>query len=196
MIKTIAMLREEYKDYVNPTEKIRRLVQQGDLIPIVRGIYETNRSTPGHYLASIIYGPSYLSFEFALGFYALIPEAVYNFTSATFEKKKKKEHKTPFGVFSYRDVPSDVYPYGIHLHSENEYGFQMASPEKAICDMLYKVASVRNKLEVEQLLFEDLRVDKDAFWELNLLELYELAGRYKTMNHKLLRKLIRRRLEE
>ena len=32
MIKTIAMLREEYKDYVNPTEKIRRLVQQGDLL--------------------------------------------------------------------------------------------------------------------------------------------------------------------
>jgi len=196
MIKTIAMLREEYKDYVNPTEKIRRLVQQGDLIPVVRGIYETDRSTPGHYLASIIYGPSYLSFEFALGFYALIPEAVYNITSATFEKKKKKEHKTLFGVFSYRDVPSDVYPYGIHLHSENGYGFQMASPEKAICDMLYKVASVRNKMEMEQLLFEDLRVDKDAFWELNLLELYDFAGRYKTMNHKLLRKLIRRRLGE
>ena len=195
MIKTIAMLREEYKDYVNPTEKIRRLVQQGHLIPIVRGIYETDRSTPGHYLASIIYGPSYLSFEFALGFYALIPEAVYNITSATFEKKKK-EHKTPFGVFSYRDVPSDVYPYGIQLHSENGYGFQMASPEKAICDMLYKVASVRNKMDMEQLLFEDLRVDKDAFWELNLLELYDLAGRYKTMNHKLLRKLIRRRIEE
>ena len=194
MIKTIAMLKEEWKDYVNPTDKVRRLVQQGDLIPIVRGLYETNRSIPGHYLASIIYGPSYLSFEFALAYHSLIPEAVHGFTSATFEKKKRKEFSTPFGLFIYRDVPNKVYHFGIELHSEDGYGFQIASPEKAICDTLYKVSPVGNKKEIEQLLFEDLRIDRDAFWNLNMVELFEIAGVYKTMNHKLLQKLIRRRI--
>mgnify|MGYP001314848454 CR=1 FL=1 len=76
MIKTTAMLREELNSYVNPTAKIRRMADEGKLIPVVRGIYETDKNTPGHYLAPIIYGPSYLSFEFALAYHSLIPEKV------------------------------------------------------------------------------------------------------------------------
>ena len=106
MIKTTAMLMNELKEYVNPTAKIRRLVDGGKLVPIVRGLYETDGNIPGYYLAPIIYGPSYLSFEFALAYYSLIPEAVYNFTSATFEKKKEKQYTTPYGTFTYSDVPS------------------------------------------------------------------------------------------
>ena len=43
-----------------------------------------------YYLADSIYGPSYLSFEFALEYHSLIPKAVHQFTSATFEKNRKK----------------------------------------------------------------------------------------------------------
>ena len=137
MIKTTAMLTDELNEYANPNAKIRRLVDVGQLIPVVRGIYETQGSIPGYYLAQIIYGPSYLSFEFALAYYSLIPEAVYNFTSATFEKKKAKIYSTHFGMYTYRDVPSEAYPIGLVLHIENGYGYQIATPEKAICDMLY-----------------------------------------------------------
>lgn len=42
MIKTTAILRNELKEYVNPTAKIRRLVDSGELIPLVRGLYETD----------------------------------------------------------------------------------------------------------------------------------------------------------
>ncbi len=80
---------DELKKYVNPTAKIRLLLDSGKLVPIIRGLYETDASIPGYYLAPIIYGPSYLSFEFALAYYSLIPEVVYNFTSATFEKKRQ-----------------------------------------------------------------------------------------------------------
>jgi hypothetical protein len=58
MIKTTAMLLEELKEYVNPTAKIRRMVTSSELIPVVRGIYVTDKNIPGYYLASIIYGPS------------------------------------------------------------------------------------------------------------------------------------------
>lgn len=195
MIKTTAMLLAELKEYVNPTAKIRRLVDDGTLTSIVRGLYETDRSIPGYYLAPIIYGPSYLSFEFALAYYSLIPEAVYNFTSATFEKKKAKQYDTPFGIFTYRDVPSEAYPVGIILRSENGYGFQIASAEKAICDELYKLPPVKNRSELEQLLFEDLRMDEEEFSHLNKADLLEISERYHTQNHKLLQAYIRRRMK-
>ncbi|MDD3361788.1 MAG: hypothetical protein PHW34_08975 [Hespellia sp.] len=89
MIKTTSMILNELKQYANPADKLARLVQSGEYTKIVNGLYETSPSVPGYLLAESIYGPSYLSFEFALSYHGLIPEAVYAFTSATFEKKKK-----------------------------------------------------------------------------------------------------------
>jgi len=195
MINTTAMLMDELKEYVNPTAKIRRFVDRGELVPVVRGLYETDPNIPGYYLAPAIYGPSYLSFEFALAYYALIPEAVYNFTSATFEKKKAKQYETPYGTYTYRDVPSEAYPVGTILHSENGYGFQIASPEKAICDELYIVSPLQNRAELERLLFEDLRIDQDEFFRLNLSDLLEIANCYHTQNHKLLQAYVRRSMK-
>ncbi|MBN2882083.1 MAG: hypothetical protein JXN10_01030 [Clostridia bacterium] len=195
MVKTTAMLINDLKDYVNPTAKIRRLVDNGKLVPIVRGIYETDAGIPGHYLAQVIYGPSYLSFEFALAYYSLIPEAVYNFTSATFEKKKIKRYMTPYGLYIYRDVPGEAYPLGIFMHSENGYGFLIASPEKAICDVLYKISPVRNRRELERMLFEDLRIDEDGFFNLNLVDLIELSTHYHTQNHRLLQAYVERSIK-
>lgn len=186
MIKTTAMLVDELKDYANPVSKIRRLVASGELVSIVRGLYETDKNVPGYYLAGSIYGPSYLSFEFALSYHSLIPEAVYQFTSATFEKKRRKQYATPYGTFTYRDVPSEAYPYGIELHEENGYGFQLASPEKALCDQLYTISPVKNRTGLEELLFRDLRIDDSAFWKLDIPLLTELTGRYHTQNHRLL----------
>ena len=94
MIKTIDILKEELRGYSNPVAKVKRMIDEGTLTPIIRGLYETDASVPGYLLAATIYGPSYLSFEFALSFYGLIPEAVYNFTCATYEKKKTKQYKT------------------------------------------------------------------------------------------------------
>lgn len=195
MIKTTKILLEELKEYVNPTAKIRRLVKNKELFPVVKGLYETDANIPGYYLAPAIYGPSYLSFEFALAYHSLIPESVYNFTSATFEKKKAKRYRTPYGTFTYRDVPSGAYPLGITLYSENGYGFQIASPEKAICDQLYKTSPLKNKSELESLLFDDLRIDKDEFFGLNMIDIYEMAKCFHTQNHKLLQSYIRRRVK-
>ena len=129
MIKTIAMLRDELNDYVNPDAKIKRMVAEESLFRIIRGIYETNRNVSGYYLAGIIYGPSYLSFAFAMSYHGLIPEAVYTFTSVTYEKKKRKIFDNIFGIFTYRDVPSKVYSYGVDLKEENGYFYWIASPE-------------------------------------------------------------------
>lgn len=90
MIKTSQMLYEELSEYSEPANKIMRMVKEGTVIPIIQGKYETEKNIPGYYLAPVIYGPSYLSFDFALAWHSLIPEAVYTFTSATCMKGRRK----------------------------------------------------------------------------------------------------------
>ena len=191
MIKTYAMMMEELRGYRSPANKLGRMVKEGSCTQIIRGLYETERKTPGYLLAGSIYGPSYLSFDFALSQYGLIPEAVYAFTSATFEKKKSKKYHTPFGTFTYRDVPSDVYSYGVRLQREGEYIYQIATPEKALCDKHYTLSPIKNKEELDQLLFEDLRIDEINFAKLDKNRLVKLCEMYHSTNMKMLKKLVR-----
>ena len=192
MIKTTAMILEELKNYSSPASKLSRMVKSGDYIPIIKGLYETNPSTPGYLLAGSIYGPSYLSFEFALAFYGMIPEAVYTFTSATYDKKRSKRYQTPFGTFTYRDVPMKAYPIFVEIMREGEYAFQIASPEKAVCDLLYTKSPVANQKELYALLFEDLRLDEQEFYRLDFNKISVLEKRYGSTNIQKLNGLLRR----
>ena len=192
MLKTYRVLMDELKGYVNPAAKIARMVKAGEIVRIKQGLYETDPHADSVVLAEAIYGPSYLSFEYALSYHGLIPEAVYQYTSATFEKKRTKLFETLFGVFSYRDVPSPVFPLGVQMILQGENSFRLATPEKALCDELYKFPPCTNRTELEQLLFEDLRIDKEAVLGLNLAELMDLASLYQTKNHKLFLSWIRR----
>jgi predicted transcriptional regulator of viral defense system len=187
MIKTTGILLDELKSYASPNKKIESMVKQGELTPIIRGLYETDKNTPPHYLAASIYGPSYLSFEFALAYYNLIPEAVYVCTSATFEKRKSKRYQTPFGLFTYRDIPSGAYPYGVEQHIENGYCFLLATAEKAICDQLYKMPIITSRRQLEEMLFEDLRIDDSEFAKLNFNDMIEIADNYHSTNLKILK---------
>lgn len=193
MIKTINMLRDELNKYSNPDAKVKRLVAKGTLIPIRRGLYETDRSVPGYCLASSIYGPSYLSFEFALSYHDLIPEGVPNYTCATFEKKKQKRYATGFGMYIYRDVPSEAYPASVLLVIENGYSYQIATAEKAICDMLYKTSPLKNLKGLRDYLFSDLRIEPEDFYKLDRNDLQSLCALYKTQNHRLLESLLRKK---
>lgn len=193
MLKTTSVLMDEYRSYTDSAGKIKRLADKGIIIPVVRGLYETDKNTPGEYLAAAIYGPSYLSFEFMLSRYSLIPEAVYTFTSAAFEKKKSKIYHTFFGTYTYRDVPSDAYPLDVILKTEAGYSMAVASPEKAVCDLLYTISPCRNQKEFSFLLFEDLRIDENEFRKLDMQKLREISGYYHTKNHHLLISMINRR---
>lgn len=191
MIITYDLLLEKYRNYKAPKNKISRLVKDGTYTKVCKGVYETEKNTSGYLLSSVIYGPSYLSFDYALSYYGLIPEAVYTFTCATFEKKKEKKYMTKFGTFTYRDVPSQTFPFEIVLKEENGYYYKIASPEKALCDKLYTVSPVRNKKELISLLFDDLRIDTDAFDQLDKKKLLQLIKLYRSTNLKILEKIVR-----
>ena len=196
MIKSTAILLEELKNYQNPMVKISLMVKKRELFPITRGLYETDPSIPGYYLATVIYGPSYLSFEFALAYHGLIPEAVYQFTCATFNKRRRKIYTNHFGHYSYRDVPPLAFPIATVLYKENGYSFVIAKPEKAICDSLYTYEPCSNQKELRSLLFDFLRIDEDVFFELDLKLMMEIAQYYHTKNSKLLVSIIKKRINK
>lgn len=191
MIITFDDLAIRYKDYTDIKGRIRRDIQTGKLTQVARGVYESNVNTDGKYLAGIIYGPSYLSFDYALSHYSLIPESIYNtYTSATFNKRKIKRYENSFGLYIYRDIPNAVYNLGVNIVEENGYSYQIASAEKALCDKLYSLQPVKNKRELNMLLFSDLRIDKILFDKLNKDDIMQLAPLYKSTNLKLLMKII------
>ena len=192
MIKTTAMLVEELSRYASPKSKLSRMAERGLVVPIVKGLYETDKSTPPYLLAASIYGPSYISFEFALSYYGLIPEAVYAVTCATVDKKKTKRYVTPFGTFIYRDVPSRAFPLALKIVKEGGYYFRIALPEKALCDKLYAQAPAANLSELEYLLTDDMRMGPSGLRSLDSSLIEMLAQNYRSTNVNKLRSFLRR----
>ena len=66
MILTNNIIKNNLQEYSNKNTKICRKVKNGKLIKIINGLYETDPNVNGYLLAGSIYGPSYLSFDFAL----------------------------------------------------------------------------------------------------------------------------------
>lgn len=153
------------KGYKRPNDKISRLLAEGDIIKVKRGLYILSapyRTAPisKPLLANLIYGPSYVSLDFALSYHGLIPEGVFELCSMT--PKRVKNYNTPLGRFTYTHSFDSLYGIGL-VSEENMDGscFLIASPEKALCD---KVLFTRNLTAqsvqaMRSFLQDDLRID-------------------------------------
>lgn len=194
MVITTSILKKQYKDYSNPLDKIKREVDSGALIRLYKGLYETNRNVDPFFLAPLILSPSYLSFEWALSYYGLIPEKVVAITSASLKVRKNKTYINFFGRFEYSDVSPEVFSEGLANLSNGEYAVRIATKEKAICDSLSKWRVVNSVKELKELLFEDKRIDEDEFKTCDFGLLLRLASLYKKTNLTLLSKFIKEEL--
>ena len=182
MLKTIYNLKNEYSNYKNVLCKISSEEKKENLIRLKRGLYETDKNTNPILIANHIVSPSYISFETALSYYEMIPEKVYTITSASFNKKKEKIIKNQLGIFTYTDIPKNVYSDSIIIDTSKEYGFLIATKEKAILDMLYKVKTVKSKKEIERLLFDDLRINENDFRKLDFESMRSIGKKYLDKN--------------
>lgn len=191
MIYDAWVLKEKLsKDYAAPKNKIQQLKKNGEFVRIVKGLYETDAQVFPPSLAVSIYGPSYISFEYALSFWQMIPEKVSEYTSATLGKHRSKYFKTPLGNFSYSDVPEKVFPYDVLLQNMAGRQYLLASKEKALCDLLYKKKPVKNLSEMKALLFDDLRIDEEIFSQLEKETLQFICPLYAKSNLNFLLKLV------
>ena len=81
-----------------------------------------------------IYSPSYVSLEWAMSHYRLIPEGVYTITAVT--SLKTRSWNTPIGSFSYRRVKPALM-FGYRLITHDGIAYKLAEPEKLMLDYLY-----------------------------------------------------------
>jgi predicted transcriptional regulator of viral defense system len=150
------------RDYASPRARITRMIRSGEVIQVRRGIFlDAKEDYSLKSLASVIYGPSYISFEYALAHYGLIPERVNILTSAVYSKNKNRVFHTPVGDFYYYYLPAAVYPYGVVRQEENNQSYLIASQEKALCDSLYKIKGVASLKALKSLLFDDWRMERE-----------------------------------
>lgn len=159
---------------------IKRTICKGYLVPIRRDLYLIkNFNGPllnSFEIATIVYGPSYVSFESALSYHGWIPEAVRVTTCASV--KRAKEFETPIGVFSYEHIPIKAFSLGVGQHQQGALTLFIASPVKALADMIYARKRIWKSLSD---LSEDLRVDIENFQKIDAKMLEELIENYPSL---------------
>lgn len=132
---------------------LRQLSKEGLLARLKKGFYILKTDPPAEEeIANALYKPSYVSFEYALGYYGFIPEIVYLVTSAT--TKPTRLFETRHLAYGYYTIKTKAYT-GYILARRGERRFLIAEPEKAVVDYLYFVAlgkkSLNDRLKVNSL---------------------------------------------
>ena len=151
--------------YANTPAKIASMLKKREIIQIRRGLYtfaeplRRGLLSDGT-LANQIHGPSYVSEDFALSYYGMIPETPAVVTSIT--RSRSRRFDTEFGVFRYRYCRSRAYPAGVTAAGDGQHRFLIATPEKALCDFLYLNPQYDTKDEIEA-----LRLDPDVLAEIS-----------------------------
>ncbi len=175
-------LQEVLKGYKYPKDKITKLLRNDYIIKLKRGFYIKKSKADLHIskeiIANLLYGPSYISLEYALSFYNMIPERVNAITSVT--TKKRKEFRTEVGTFLYYAINKNYYPLGVLWKKQSDLrGYFIASPEKALIDKLYFDKAIHSQKDMSIYLFENLRIEKPLLKELNIILIESILSNYK-----------------
>ncbi len=136
--------------------------RSGQIISLRQGWYAfaDYRQQPdyAYYFAGQIYAPSYISLHTALSFYGIIPEAVVEITSVSTQKTAR--YTNAFGTYSYQTVrPRLFFGYEAKVMADGKQ-YWMATPEKAIVDLLYLYPQYETEEQMRELRFdEDWMID-------------------------------------
>ncbi|MBI5077131.1 hypothetical protein HZB94_02005 [Candidatus Falkowbacteria bacterium] len=180
---------------------ISRFLKYKEILQLKKGLYvsanffEKNKTDTSYsfYLANIIRTPSYVSSWAALQYYNLATEAIHCITSVT--PKVTRNYQTKAGNFAYQSIKKDLFSdfslaKGNPASSAGRFDFYIASPPKALFDLLYfrtrqfrlpaealaKAGGV--KLEVIQGLIEELRIDIDEMDKVEQKKFYLMIKKF------------------
>lgn len=124
---------------------LQRLTAKGLLTRIQGGLYQVSDSPVHDFtLANTIVTPSYVSLESALSRYGILSQFPFVITSVTPKKGKKVE--TTSKTFEYAHLAPDLFSGFI---KEDDY--LIATPEKALFDMVYLAAKGLRSVSIEEL---------------------------------------------
>ena len=117
---------------------LEQYTKAGLFLRLKRGLYALrDHVPPEEEIANILYRPSYISFEYALASYAVLPEMVYTVTSAT--TKPSRTFAVEDKTFTYSTIKREAFTGYGPIKRDNRT-ILMADPEKGLVDYLYFVS--------------------------------------------------------
>lgn len=147
---------------VNPQDVRRQLTRwtrAGRLYQLRRGVYALappyQKAKPHPFVvANQLARPSYVSMQAALAYYGMIPEYVPVVTSVTTARPGRWE--TPFGIFVYRHLQPSLWRGFHQVETSPGYKAFIASPEKALLDLIYLQPGGDTRAYLQELRLQNL----------------------------------------
>ena len=151
---------------------LTRWLAMGYIVQLKNGVYAFKEWTSTHGVdmiaANLMYRPSYISLHSALAHYGMIPEFVAHTTSVT--TLKTASFNNELGTFAYRHLKAEFFWGYRFIDSASQRKILMASPEKALLDLLYLTPGLKSEDDMLQ-----LRLDEDYMaseFDLDQVRLY------------------------
>jgi|SRR3989344_5688148 len=110
------------------------------------------------FIANILRYPSYLSLDYILSLYGIIPEGIYVITSIT--SKSSRFFANKIGNFRYQNIKKELF-FGYREVDYKGNSIRLASKAKALFDTIYLRSFGNSGMEYE--LTEGLRLNLDNF---------------------------------
>jgi predicted transcriptional regulator of viral defense system len=168
--------------------QVRDWVKKGWLLLLKKGLYIFSKeyrkiNVLPEFIANFLITPSYLSLEYAMSFYELIPERVTVFTSVT--SKKTSRFNNCLGSFQYQTIKQAAFRGYVQQESGN-WKITIASAEKSLLDFFYLNPYIKNGSEGE---FDSLRLQN--LDELNIAVIESYYGVYNKRMDRVIKGLIK-----
>lgn len=166
---------------------ISRYLKHNEMFQLKKGLYvsrdffQKNKDDISYlfYLANVLRKPSYVSAWTALQYYNLTTEAIYGIISVTL--KVTRSYETKGGTFSYHSIQKDRFTDFLLVkgHSESlnkKFDFFIASPSKALFDLLYFRTRQFRQMSTEEImsLIEELRIDFDDMGKIEQKRFFQM----------------------
>jgi len=145
-------------NYGSARSSISRYLKLGIIQKARKGLYFLDDNPPSEFeIANKLYQPSYISFETALSFYGIIPETIFEITSAT--PKTTRNFTVNSLKFSYKKIKKDCF-VGYQPKKIQNVIILMAEPEKALADLLYFIALGKRTFSYERINLQQIKKQK------------------------------------
>lgn len=156
---------------------IKTRIKSGEIIQLKKGIFvskmylariEESSGTYEKYtefIANVLRYPSYVSLDYVLSLYGMIPEGIYVITSITTKSSRLFSNK--LGNFRYQNIKKELF-LGYQESNYRGNSVRVASKAKALFDTIYLRSFGNSSIEYE--LAEGLRLNLDNFTKKDILE--------------------------
>jgi len=144
--------------YESAKKSVLRYTKSGLFTKAKKGLYFLSNNPPNDFeIANKLYQPSYISFETALSFYNIIPETIFEITSAT--PRISRSFLVNNLKFSYKKIKKEYF-FGYTPKKIKNRTVLVAEPEKALIDFLYFVSLKKRDMSYERIDLKKIKKQK------------------------------------